>query len=439
MTQVLLIIVLILLNAVFAASEVALIAVKDIKVESDAQLGNKKAKRILNFMKNPTKFLSAIQIGITLIGFLNGYLAADTFSSTLVQFFQKFINVNASILSPIMTFIVTIILAYFQVVLGELVPKRVAMKYPEKIAYGTSGLLAVISAIMRPFVWLLTTSANALGKMFGIDPNESDERMTEEEIRMIVATSGRKGVLDQSESKMIENILDFDDIEVTKIMTHRTEMAALNIKSTKKEILDFVKEEKYTRFPVYEESIDQIIGVLYVKDLLQFIDNDDKSFDLKSLLREPYYIPDFKKINTLLNEMKRKQTHLAIVIDEYGGTSGLVTIEDLLEEIVGNIFDEYDVFEEEIEEVADNAYIVDGLTNINDVEDFIKADLPVDEYDTLSGFIIGKLGRFPYHNEHVEFEFNNFKFEVIKYDDRVIEKVKITYLNSKDNIIKNDE
>lgn len=177
MTQILLIVVLIFLNAIFAASEVSLIAVNDAKVEYDAQTGNKRAKRINKFMKSPTNFLSAIQIGITLIGFLNGYLAADAFSGTLVRFAQRFIQVNTSILAPIMTFVVTVILAYFQVVLGELVPKRIAMKYPEKIAYATSGILSVIASVMRPFVWLLTASANAIGKMFGIDPNESDEKM----------------------------------------------------------------------------------------------------------------------------------------------------------------------------------------------------------------------------------------------------------------------
>ncbi|MFA5560265.1 MAG: hemolysin family protein [Acholeplasmataceae bacterium] len=430
MMQILLIFVLIMLNAIFAASEVALIAANDTKVESDAQLGNKRAKRIESLIKNPTNFLSAIQIGITLIGFLNGYLAADAFSSKFVEFTQRFISVNAVILMPIMTFLVTVILAYFQVVLGELVPKRIAMKYPERIAYGTSGVLVVISTIMRPFVWLLTVSANAIGKLFGIKPNEYDERMTEEEIRMIVSSSGRKGVLDKSESEMIENILDFDDTDVSEIMTHRTEMAAININASKKEILDFVKEEKYTRFPVYKEHLDHIVGVFHVKDLLRFIDNNDEAFDLKKLIRKPFFVPDSKKTNALLNEMKRQQTHLAIVIDEYGGTAGLVTIEDLLEEIVGNIFDEYDEYEEEIEELPDNEFIVDGLTNIDDVEDFIHANLPVDEYDTLSGFILGHLGRFPYENEHVVFEYNQFRFEVINFDDKIIEKVKITQIDN---------
>ena len=239
MTSIVLIILLILFNAIFAASEVAIIASNDAKVEEDALAGNKRAKRINKFIKQPTNFLSAIQVGITLIGFLNGFLAANAFSSTLVEFTQTFINVKTAVLAPIMTILVTVILAYFQVVFGELVPKRIAMKYPEKIAYATSGILVVVDLFMRPFVWLLTVSANGIVRIFGVNPKESAHKMTEEEIRMIVTTSGRKGVIDKIESDMIENILDFDDTEVADVMTHRTEIMAININTSRKRSYEF--------------------------------------------------------------------------------------------------------------------------------------------------------------------------------------------------------
>ncbi|NLN50205.1 MAG: HlyC/CorC family transporter [Acholeplasmataceae bacterium] len=426
MIQILIIIILILFNAFFTASETALVATNDSKVEADAQEGNKRAKRVYKYLNKPTNFLSAIQLGITLIGFINGFIAADTFAAPITSWIQNVIKIQTNILQPIVTFLITLVLAFFQIVFGELVPKRLAMKYPEKIIYVSSGLVGFISKVMRPFVWLLTASANLIVRLFGIDPDKNDKRMTEEEIRLIVASSGKKGVIDATESEMIENILDFDDIAVSEVMTHRKEISALDINSTKQEVFDFVINEKYTRFPVYDGNIDKIIGILHAKDLLKYMGSESRErFNLKKLLRQPIFVPESAKTNDLLNEMRKKQTHIAIVIDEYGGTAGIITIEDLLEEIVGNIFDEYDVFEEEIEEINKNEYIVDGLIDLDDVENEIKADLPIEEYDTLSGFVLGQLGRFPEENEKILITYNGYLFEALEYDEMVITKVKI--------------
>lgn len=426
MIQILIIIILILFNAFFTASETALVATNDSKVEADAQEGNKRAKRVYKYLNKPVNFLSAIQLGITLIGFINGFIAADTFAAPITSWIQNVIKIQTNILQPIVTFLITLVLAFFQIVFGELVPKRLAMKYPEKIIYVSSGLVGFISKVMRPFVWLLTASANLIVRLFGIDPDKNDKRMTEEEIRLIVASSGKKGVIDATESEMIENILDFDDIAVSEVMTHRKEISALDINSTKQEVFDFVINEKYTRFPVYDGNIDKIIGILHAKDLLKYMGSESRErFNLKKLLRQPIFVPESAKTNDLLNEMRKKQTHIAIVIDEYGGTAGIITIEDLLEEIVGNIFDEYDVFEEEIEEINKNEYIVDGLIDLDDVENEIKADLPIEEYDTLSGFVLGQLGRFPEENEKILITYNGYLFEALEYDEMVITKVKI--------------
>lgn len=433
MTQIIIVFILIFLNAIFAAAEVAVIACDDLKVESDANDGNKRAKRIFKFIKNPTNFLSSIQIGITLIGFLNGYLVADKFSLPLVEFFQRFFDVQTAVLQPIMTFIVTLILAYFQVVLGELVPKRIAMKHPEKIAYGTSLILVIISSVMRPFVWLLQVSADTVGRLFKIDPNASnDNDITEEEIRRLVVTGGLRGAIAKGESEMIENVLDFDDIRVEDLMKHRTEIIAIDYDSSKEEVLKIAKEERYTRFPVYLEDIDHIVGILNSKDLLKFMDSDDSKFDLKGLMREPFFTTKTMKVSKLLNEMKKQQTHLAVVIDEYGGTAGIITLEDLIEEIVGDILDEYDDIEEDVKIVNENVYLVKGLSEIEDVEDVINAGLPIDDHDTISGFILAEIGRFPHKGEQIEFIYNDFKFEVLNFTETVIQTVKITRLEDKE-------
>jgi putative hemolysin len=283
-----------------------------------------------------------------------------------------------------------------------------------------------MSKLMYPLVWILIQLSSLIGRLFGLDPNEGERKMTEEEIRDIVEESSKTGNIDEEESEMIQNIFDFSDTTVEEIMTHRTEISALNVKSSKSKVIEYVRSEQFTRFPVYEGDIDHIIGTLHVKDLLKYLDNPEETFSVKALLRPPYFIPDSKKTSELFKEMQKQKNHLAVVLDEYGGTAGIVTIEDLIEEIVGNIFDEYDEFEEEIKQIGDNVFEIDGLISIGDVEDAIEADLPVEDYDTISGFILGQLGRFPKENEHVIIEYNGFTFEVLHTADKVITKVRIT-------------
>lgn len=442
LVNIILIFVFIFLNAIFASSEAALIAVNDVKVESDSNNGNKKATKVLRFIKKPTVFLSAIQIGITMIGFLNGSVASEAFTPLIIGWLSGFIEgvENSALAATLVQLFVTLVLTYFQVVFGELVPKKLALKKPEAIIYNTVGMLTVLVNAMRPLVWLLTKSANGVSRLLGINPNDGEETMTEEEIRMIVVSSGQKGVLDKRESKMIENILDFDDTEVSSIMTHRTELSALDANSTKEQVFEFVKNEQFTRFPVYKDSIDHIVGILHVKDLIKYMMDPNQTFNLKNLLRKPYFIPDSKKTSELFRELQQAKAYIAIVLDEYGGTAGIVTIEDLLEEIVGNIFDEYDEIDEEIKEVGPGVFEIDGLVNIDDVEDIVKAGLPTDDYDTLSGFILGQLGRFPNKGEHVEIDYKNYRFEVLEYTDNVIEKIKITKIfdDSKEETIDED-
>lgn len=424
-----LIVLLIILNALLAGSEAALISANKLKVKSDAEKGNKRAIKVMKFTKNPTGFLSTIQIGITFMGFINGAIAADSFTGPVVQMLG--LEASWSGWPTIIQILITLILTYFQVVFGELVPKRIAIKKPEAFIYLTVSPLNILAKIMKPFVWLLSVSAKGVSSMFGISADD-DEAITEEEIRMMVSAGGIRGVIDRQESDMINNVLDFDDIEVSEIMKHRTEISAISIKSTKDEIIKFALSEQYTRFPVYNQSIDQIIGILHVKDLFKFIADPDARFSLRRLMRKPFFIPDSQKISTVFAQMKQRKNHMAIILDEYGGTAGLVTIEDLLEEIVGDIMDEYDTEEEEdqIKKLSNDEYLIDGLMNIDDVEDVIKAHLPVEEYDTLSGFILGQIGRLPEHNENISVEYNHFIFDVVSYDDKIISKIKVYKKNT---------
>ncbi|HLT00023.1 MAG TPA: hemolysin family protein [Acholeplasma sp.] len=431
LVSILLIFVFIGLNGIFAASEIALVSANRKKVEADVELGKKKAKKakkLLALMENPTKFLSTIQIGITMFGFINGAIAANSFTEQIAGTLSVDFNWDIAIASPIITVIVTLLLTYLQVVLGELVPKRLAMKAPEPVAYFFVGFLSAIALVMRPFVILLTGTANLLVRMFGINPNENDDTMTEDELRLELNASEQKGVIDSSENEMIQNIFEFDTTTVEEVMTHRTEVSAIDIEATREEVISYVTNEKYTRFPVYEGTIDKIIGTLHVKDLLKFLElnPNQEEFDLRKLLRDPLFVPQSKNTRQLFKDMQASKVHIAIVIDEYGGTAGIVTFEDLIEEIVGNIFDEYDEDEVEIATIKEDQYEIDGLTNIDDVEELLNAHLPVEEYDTLSGFILGQLGRFPEPDETIVIVYNNYRFEVLEVDDKVIERVKVT-------------
>lgn len=413
---------LIIMSAVFAASEVALVAISDNKVNVDAETGNKRALKVQRYTENPKSYITTLRVLITLIAIVNGAIALDTFSLHVISWF----NVTNPIVEPLVITIIALILLVFHVVLGQMIPTRLANKYPNQIAYGTIGFVTSMTKFISPFVWVLDKLSSLVGRFVGLAPNEGTRTVTEEEIRTIVEESSKTGNIDEQESEMIQNIFDFSDTDVDDIMTHRTEISALDVNATKKELFEYVSQEQFTRFPVYEKDIDHIVGTLHVKDLLKYIDNNEETFSIRSLLRPPYFIPESKNTSELFKEMQQQKNHIAIVLDEYGGTAGIVTIEDLIEEIVGNIFDEYDIDEDEIKQVDDLVYEIHGLINIHDAEDFLDANLPVDDYDTLSGFMLGQLGRFPEENEHVSIVYNQFTFEVIKAEDKVISKIKVT-------------
>lgn len=423
-TQIAILVILIGLNAFFAASEIAFIALNDTKIEKQAKEGNKKAKQIEKMLETPSKFLSTIQIGITLAGFLSSAFASDAFASKLAPVLNNMIPIGINIWQNISILIITIILSFFTIVFGELVPKRLAMKHYEKIAFATIEIIRTISIITAPFVKLLSVTTNAISKIFGVGENE-EEIVTEEEIKMMVDQGKEDGTIQEDEKEYINNVFEFNDIVASEIMTHRTDMFAVDINTGANELLEeIIKDDcKHSRIPVYDETVDEIKGILYVKDIIKNIGK--KTFKIKNIMKEAYFVSQNKLINELFKEMQKNKKQMAIVVDEYGGTAGLITMEDILEEIVGDIFDEYDEFEEEYEKIDDKTYIISGKMPIYDVNKLLNSNIPEGDYDTLSGYLQEELGRIPTDEENPIIETKELTFKIEEYEDKRIIKVKV--------------
>ena len=382
-------------------------------------------------LKEPSKFLATIQIGITLAGFLSSAFASDTFADKLAPILNSYIPaVSLGIWKSVSIIVITIILSFFTLVFGELVPKRLAMKHYEKISYATIGVIRTISIITAPFVKLLTTVTNAISKIFGVGENE-EEAVTEEEIKMMVNQGEEKGTIKEEEKELINNVFEFNDITVSEIMRHRTDMFAVDINISNEELLsELSKEEyRYSRIPVYDETIDEIKGIIYIKDILKNINK--KNFKVKNIVKEAYFISKSRLINEVFKELQKNKMQIAIIVDEYGGTAGLVTMEDILEELVGDIYDEYDKEEKEYEKIDENTYILSGSLPIHDVNKLLNAEIPEGDYDTISGFLQEKLGRIPNDKEKPIIETEKVTYKIQKYEDKRILKIKAC----KNNII----
>lgn len=428
--ELLVLLLLIVLNAFFAASEIALISLNDNKIKTMAESGHKKAKLLYNLLSEPSRFLATIQIGITLAGFLASAFAGDRFSGRLAQFLiDAGVSLNEGILETVSLIFITLVLSYFTLVLGELVPKRLAMQKAESISMFAASPLTLLLKASAPFVKLLTLSTNLLVRMFGVDPNANKEQVTEEEIRMMVDVGKESGAIQETEKMMINNIFEFDNKTVSDIFTHRTNVVCIPHDLPLPELVNLVQVEKFTRLPVYEGEIDNVVGILHVKDLIQYIDSGAaEAFDLNAIMRAPYFVPASKRTDELLKDLQKNKVHLAVAIDEYGGMAGIVTIEDLIEEIVGNIFDEHDEEEKEIEILGENTFMINGIVSLREVKELLDIALPVEDYDTYSGFIIGQLGRIPSEGEQPAIESEGFVFKVEVVEEKRIGKVKVLRL-----------
>ena len=405
----------------------------DAKIEKQAKEGNKKARQIEKMLKEPSKFLATIQIGITLAGFLSSAFASDAFAEKLAPVLYNLIPViSIGAWKSISIIIITIILSFFTLVFGELVPKRLAMKNYEKISFATIGFIRTLAILTSPFVKLLTVVTNAVSKLFGVGENE-EELVTEEEIKMMVDQGEETGTIQEEEKELINNVFEFNDITVSEIMRHRKDIFAVDINISNEELMqELSKEEyRYSRITVYDETIDEIKGILYVKDVLKNINK--KSFRVKNVVKDAYFVSQNRLINEVFKELKKNKKQIAIIVDEYGGTAGLVTMEDILEELVGDIYDEYDKVEDEYEKIDDSTYILSGSMTIYDVNKLLLADIPEGDYDTLSGFLQEKLGRIPDDEELPIIETKKVTYKIEKYEDKRILKVKACK-NNEENI-----
>ena len=425
MTQLLLLVILILANAFFAAAEIAFISLNDAKIDLQAKEGNKKAKKIKSMLENPSKFLATIQIGITLAGFLSSAFASEAFASELAPILHKLVPVlSLGVWNSISIILITIVLSYFTLIFGELVPKRIAMKNSEKIAFGTIGVIKAISIATAPFVKFLTFSTNIVSKIFGVSAND-EETVTEEEIRMMVDVGEEKGAIDKEEREMINNVFEFNDKTVSEIMIPRTQIYAVDMNLSISKVVEEITEDdefRYSRIPVYDETIDEIKGVVYIKDIL--LSTKNKNVKIKNLIKEAYFVPETKPLNELFEELRKNRKQIAIVVDEYGGTAGIVTMEDILEEIVGEIYDEYDIVQKLYEKIDENTFIFNGSVSVSEVEKILDVDIPEGDYDTISGYLIEELGKIPDENEKTVIETEKVIYKIEKVKDKRITKIK---------------
>ena len=423
---------LILLNAFFAATEIAVLSLNENKVRKQSEEGDKRAAKLLKIIEQPTTFLSTIQVGITLAGFLGSAFAADNFASLLTDWLVNDIGltgISASALNTISVIVITLILSYFTLVLGELVPKRIAMQKPNAIIKISLSVVRFLSIVLRPITWFLSISTNGVLRLLGIDPNKEAEEVSEEEIRMMVDIGEESGTIESGEKEMIENIFEFNNNTAEDVMIHRTDMEIIWLDDTPEQILARIQETGLSRFPVCDEDIDDVVGLLATREYL-LNSQLPQPKPLKELLRAPYFVPESIHTDVLFRKMQEMKCHMAIVVDEYGGTSGLITMEDLLECIVGNIYDEFDPQEEqEITKLSDNLWKVAGSVELDDLAETLAITLPEEEeYDTLGGLILDHLNAIPEDGTTFSLDLLGMHIEVLEIQDRRIEWTNISLL-----------
>lgn len=423
--QILLQIILIALNAFFAATEIAVISLNEKKVRALADDGNKKAVKMLKIIEEPTQFLSTIQIGITLAGFLGSAFAADNFAEVLSTAISKAFNLsadNTKIINTVAVVLVTLILSYFTLIFGELVPKRIAMKHKEKLANSVCGIISFLAAVLKPIIWFLTVSTNAVLRIVGIDPHEKEEPVSEEDIVLMLDAGADEGSLDHDDIEYIKNVFKLDKMTAEDVMTPRKSVVSISYDASDKEILEIIEEESYSRIPVYEDNPDKIIGILHACDYL--LKRNERNFNLKSILHTPVFVPETVSLDVLFKDMQTDHNHLAVVVNEYGETSGIITMEDILEEIVGEIWDERDEEIDEFKKIGDNTYKVLCTASLEDFREYFKLE-DEEELDvsTVNGWITEITGIIPEVN--YSFDYKNLTVTITKADQFMTHEIKV--------------
>ncbi len=433
--QLLIIVLLTLVNAYFAASEMAIVSVNKTKLKNLSQSGNKKAALVENLIDEPTAFLSTIQVAITLAGFFNSASAATGISKLLGNALEQLSVPYAQTIAMI---VITVLLSFITLIFGELVPKRMALQNAEKFSMFCARPILVISKLLSPFIKILSVSTKIILRLFGMKDDNVEESLSREEIRSVVNSGRENGVFNETETEMINNLFEFDDIEADEIMTPRTDVFCIDVNSPAEKYIDELMKMHYSRIPVYEDTVDNIIGILNIKDFVIEAYNHNYNYNdvnIRKILRKPYFVLETHKIDKLFKEMQKTHQHIALLLDEYGGFSGIVTMEDLVEEITGDIADEYDKIDTpDIIKIDDTHYLLDGLAPLDELEDKFSLNVENDDYDTISGFLLDKLGRVLDDGETAKVTYKNFDFDILKVEDKHIEKVKLSI-----NPIKTDE
>ncbi len=425
--QILLQIILIGLNAVFACAEIAVISMNDTRLEQLSTQGNKRAIRLSKLTSQPAKFLATIQVAITLSGFLGSAFAADNFSESLTLWFVGIgVPIPKKTLDTISVVLITIILSYFTLIFGELVPKRLAMKKTEQLALGMANLISVLAQLSAPIVWVLTVSTNGILRLCGIDPSAEEDEVSEEEIRMMVDAGSRKGIIDYEEREFIQNVFEFDDLAVGEFATHRKDIVILWKEENMEQWEKLIHESRHTRYPVCGESVDNVVGILNVKDYFRLKDKSRESV-MKDAVQLPFFVPEGIRADVLFRKMKESRNHFAVVLDEYGGTEGIVTINDLLEQLVGDLEDEDSPKEKQegMEQIDNTNWKIYGNLPLNEVAEMLEIALPVEKYDTFSGYVFATYGSIPRDGSKIEVETDKVRISVTKIYEHQVEEALI--------------
>lgn len=408
-----LLVILILLNAVFASAEIAVLSMNEAKLKLLTEQGNKKAIKLTKLTRQPARFLATIQVAITLAGFLSSAFAADYFAEPLVSMLlQAGIPVPVKVLNSLSVIVITILLSYFSLVFGELVPKRIAMKKAESLALSLAGILYTVSRVTAPLVSLLTVSTNGVLKLLSINPEATEEQVTEEEIRMMLSEGSQQGTIAKDETEIIQNVFDFDDTSAEQICTHRIDVLSLNYEDSLNTWEELIFNSRHTYYPVYGKNTDNIVGILNTRDYFRTSIKTKESI-LKNALETPWFVPENRKANVLFQEMKKSRHYFAVLIDEYGGMSGIITLHDLMEALVGDLYEEEDDLQRpEILKTDENTWNILGSASLDDVAKALDIKLPVERYDTYNGYVCDIIGRIPASGENFACEADGLMIQV---------------------------
>ena len=425
-------VILILLNAVFASAEIAVLSLNDLKISKLMEQGDKRAARLSRMTSNPAKFLATIQVAITLSGFLGSAFAAENFSDGLVDWLVGLgVPIPVSTMNTLSVVLITLILSYFTLIFGELVPKRIAMKKAEELSLFLSGLISGISTLCTPLVWVLSVSTNGVLRLIGIDPEETEEEVSEEEIRMMVDAGGEKGTIDQEEQAFIQNVFEFDDLCVGEISTHRTDTVFLRMEESDQEWEATIRSSRHTLYPIYEDSPDHVVGILNAKDYFRLLDRSRENV-LAQAVKPAYFVPETVKADVLFRNLKKNGFTMAVLLDEYGGMAGIITQNDLIEQLVGEFRTGEEAPQERdpwLEQTGDNVWAVHGNVALRDLEEELDLELEDEEYDTFTGLVFDCLGMIPRDGkQELRLQIGRLAVKVTCIQDHEIEEAVITLL-----------